>query len=236
MAAKPKPFLRSSSLGNMFKKKHAPGYQPWDEEDTLMTDEPPARPLLSPSSSSAGGVVQEESAGSVGVELSRNLRQGVTLVESFYLGAYDMQGRTIRGRGCIDAPAGELWQQTQENGTRKRHRSVPAKRDAFRPLYVKLVAGTDELEMRDVYSEQKITSFPYAQISFVGTHPKYDRLFAFIAHESGKKGPSCYAFKCEDKLSACNTAQQLDGVFHQRCRELYAQATSKSNVSTVAVQ
>ena len=236
MATKPKPFLRSSSLGNMFKKKHAPGYQPWDEEDALIVDEPPARPLLSPSSHTDGGVVQKENAGSAGEDLSRNLRQGVILVESFYLGAYDMQGRVIRGRGCIDAPAGELWQQTQEDANRKRRRSVPPKRDAFRPRYVKLVAGTDELEMRDVYSEEKITSFPYAQISFVGTHPKYDRLFAFIAHESGKKGPFCYAFKCEDKLSACNTAQQLDGVFHQRCRELYAQATAKSTVSTVAVQ
>ena len=238
MASKPKPFLRSSSLGIMFKKKHSSGYQTWEEDDDgLITKDPPS-PRPSSASPSDGGHETESGLGP-----SMKLRQGVGLAECFYLGAYDMQGREIRGRGCIDGPAGKLWQQTQENGSRRRRRTVSDQQDMFRPRFVKLVAGTDQLEMRDVYSDQKIVAFPYARISFVGTHPKYHKLFAFIAHEAGKKTPSCFAFKCEDKRSACTTAQQLDGVFHQRCRELYAQATSRlsnasnnSSSNVVAVQ
>ena len=228
---------RTSSLGNMFKKKHALSYQTWvDEEGVLLEEEhTPARPLLSPDSA-----LEEGSRGDVGVDVAMNLREGVSLVECFYLGAHEMEGRSIRGRGCIDTPAGELWEQTQEDsGKRRRRRTVAAKgeTEGFRPRYVKLVAVKDELEMRDVYSNEKITSFRYCQISFVGTHPKYNRLFAFVAHEKGRKIPSCYAFKCEDKLTACTTAQQLDGVFHQRCRELQTgQNTPSPTSSIVAVQ
>ena len=227
MASKPNPF-RSSSLGNMFKKKHSSGYQTWaEEDDRLITNVSPSPGPSRPSPSDGG---QETESG---VGPTTKLPQGVALAECFYLGAYDMQGREIRGRGCIDGPAGKLWQQTQDDGSRRRRRTVSDDRDTFRPRFVKLVAGTDQLEMRDVYSDQKIVAFPYARISFVGTHPKYRKLFAFIAHETGKKTPSCFAFKCEDKHSACTTAQQLDGVFHQRCRELYAQATSRlSNASS----
>ena len=242
MTTKQKPFLRSGSLGNMFKKKHAPGgYQTWvEEEDVLLEEEPPARPLLSPDLSSAQ---EEGSRADVGVDhAARDLQQGVSLGECFYLGAHDMEGRSVRGRGCIDTPAGELWQQTQEDSSRRRRRRTSAGKGAsgegFRPRYVTLLAVKDELEMRDVYSNEKITSFSYSQISFVGTHPKYNRLFAFIAHEKGKKVPCCYAFKCEDKLSACTTAHQLDGVFHQRCHELQTLATpaAQLNSSPVAVQ
>lgn len=238
MSARPKPFLRSSSLGSMFKKKQAPSYQTCVDEDALLEEEhTPARPLLSPDLQSS---LEEEESADIGVDVTWDLRQGFTLVECFYLGAHDMAGRSIRGRGCIDTPAGELWLQTQEeSGKKRRRRTLPPTRgdgDGFRPRYVKLVVVQDELEMRDAYSNEKITSFLYCQISFVGTHPKYSRLFAFVAHEKGNKIPSCYAFKCEDKVSASTTAVQLDGVFHQRCCEQKSQNQSSPTSSIVAVQ
>ena len=222
--------LRSGSL---FKKRQtrAGGYQGWADEEEgdgpFLGDEPtPARPLRSPDSA-----LEEGGRGDVGVEGSAaNLSEGLSLVECFYLGCYEMDG-PIRGRGCIDTPAGELWERTQEDGGRKRRRSLrgstkvrggtaAAEDSAVRPRYVKLVAVKDELEMRDVGSGEKMASFSYSSIPFVGTHPKYNRLFAFVAHAKGCRVPSCYAFKCEDKTSACSTAEQLDGVFHQRCAEL----------------
>lgn len=239
MSARPKPFIRSSSLGNMFKKKQAPSYQTWaDEDDALLEEElATGQPLLSPDLYSS---LEEGERVDTSDDVTLDLQQGVTLVECFYLGAHDMSGRSIRGRGCIDTPAGELWLQTQEDSSKKRRRRTlpPTKGDSdgFRPRYVKLVAVQDELEMRDAYSNDKITSFRYCQISFVGTHPKYNRLFAFVAHEKGNKIPSCYAFKCEDKLSACTTAVQLDGVFHQRCCELKSQNQTSPTGSIVAVQ
>lgn len=238
MSARPKPFLRSSSLGSMFKKKQAPGYQTWVDEDALLEEEhTPAQPLLSPDLYST---LEEGNHADTGEDVTWDLRQGFTLVECFYLGAHDMAGRSIRGRGCIDTPAGELWLQTQEeSGKKRRRRTLPPFKgdsDGFRPRYVKLVAVQDELEMRDAYSNEKITSFLYSQISFVGTHPKFNRLFAFVAHEKGSKVPSCYGFKCEDELSACTTAVQLDGVFHQRCCELKSENQSSPTSSIVAVQ
>ena len=238
--------LRSGSL---FKKKQArgAGYQSWaaEEGDGLLEDEPtPARPLRSPDSAlEDGGSID------VGVEAT-DLGEGLSLVECFYLGAHEMEGRSIRGRGCIDSPAGELWERTQEDaGFLRRRRSLRGStkvrggstscEETARPRFVKLVAVRDELEMRDAGSGEKMASFRYCQISFVGTHPKYSRLFAFVAHESGEKVPSCYAFKCEDKLSACATAEQLDEVFHQRCAELTQankNSPSPSSGSLVAVQ
>jgi hypothetical protein len=222
--------LRSGSLFKKRQTTRAGGYQSWEYEEEgdgpLLGDEPtPARPLRSPDSAlEEGGQVD------IGVEASADLSEGLPLVECFYLGCHEMEG-PIRGRGCIDLPAGELWERTQEDAGGKRRRSLrgsakgrggAASDDtaATRPRYVKLVAVKDELEMRDVGSGEKMASFSYRQISFVGTHPKYIRLFAFVAHARGCKVPSCYAFKCEDKLSACSTAEQLDGVFHQRCAEL----------------
>ena len=223
--------LRSNSLGGMFKKKHAASYQTWvddEDEDGLLEEEPASERRLGRSLSSSQG---EE-----GNNTPVDLQNGVCLVECFYLGAYEMEGRSIRGRGCIDTPAGELWEKTQEEAGKKRRGS--SRNVEARPRYVKLVAVKDELEMREVYSDEKLTSFRYCQISFVGTHPKYNRLFAFVAHEKERKIPSCYAFKCEDKLSACTTAQQLDGVFHQRCSELQtaSHSTPSPTGSVVAVQ
>lgn len=224
MTTKPKlSYSRSSSLGNMFKKRQPLGYQPWDENssaDILLADENPAEDV-----DAADSNIMYPSR-------SVDLQQGVSLVECFYLGSHDMEGREVRGRGCIDTVAGELWQQTQEDPSRKRRRSLHGRREAFTPRYVKLVAGKDHLQMRDEYSSQVIAAFPYCLISFVGTHPKYERLFAFIAHEKGKSTPFCYAFKCEDRQSACTTAQQLDGVFHQRCRELQILARPSESVVT----
>ena len=242
--------LRSGSL---FRKKAArPIYQSWvDEEeevDGLLQEEPkPARPLRSPDSA-----LEEGGRVDIGVEAA-DLSEGLTLVECFFLGSHEMEGRLIRGRGCIDLPAGELWERTQEDGGGKRRRrsvrgagkaaavAAGGAEEAARPRYVKLVAVRDELEMRDVGTNEKMATFLYCQISFVGTHPKYSRLFAFVAHEKGKKTPSCFAFKCEDKLSACATAEQLDGVFHRRCTELLkstlrSPSPSSSSNSLVTVQ
>lgn len=229
--------LRTNSLGNMFKKKHAASYHTWVEEDDvdglLHEERRSQRPV-------SATLSEEEER----VETAMDLQSGISLVECFYLGSHEMEGRSIRGRGCIDTPAGELWEKTQEEAGKKRRRSArhagsrEASGEGIRPRYVKLVAVQDELEMRDVYSNEKIASFRYCQISFVGTHPKYNRLFAFVAHERGKKIPSCYAFKCEDKLSACTTARQLDGVFHQRCSELQSvgHPTPSPTGSIVTVQ
>lgn len=232
--------------GNLFKKKQtgAGGYQSWADEEgdgPLLGDEPtPARPLRSPDSA-----LEESGRMDLGVEAAA-LSEGLPLVECFFLGSHEMEG-PIRGRGCIDSPAGELWERTQERKRRRSFRGstkvrgeAASEETATRPRYVKLVAVKDELEMRDVGSGEKMTSFLYCQISFVGTHPKYGRLFAFVAHEKGCKVPSCYAFKCEDKLSACSTAEQLDGVFHQKCAELLrahrSSPSPSSSSSLIAVQ
>lgn len=37
------------------------------------------------------------------------------LVECFYLGSTDMTGLEIKGRGCIDYPAGLIWEQSQQD-------------------------------------------------------------------------------------------------------------------------
>ena len=232
--------------GSFFRKKAGgAGYQSWvDEEevDGLLQDEPgPARPLRSPDSA-----LEEGGRVDIGVEAASH-GEGLTLVECFFLGSREMEGGSIRGRGCIDRPAGQLWETTQEDaGGKRRRRSLrgAAKTrttaadgagETARPRYVKLVAVRGLLEVRDVASDDKLASFRYCEISFVGTHPKYSRLFAFVAHERGRKTPSCYAFKCEDKLSACATAQQLDGVFHKRCAEL-RRSNSAPGSSLVAVQ
>ena len=222
MTTKPKPFSRSSSLGSMFKKRQPLGYQSWnDSADNLLDGD------------NFSEDVEVDVDANAHLSRSVDLQQGVSLAECFFLGAHDMEGRAIQGRGCIDTAAGALWRQTQEDPSRKRRRSLHGnEREPCTPRYVKLVAGKDHLEMVDVYSSQRVTAFPYCHISFVGTHPKHERLLAFIAYEKGSRTPFCYAFKCEDRQSACTTAQQLDGVFHQRCRELQLSPTAADSVVT----
>ena len=157
------------------------------------------------------------------------------LGDSFYLGSYDMTGRVVKGQGCIDEPAGHIWQQTQNSYgytdttssskiklTRRIQRSgsLPSKLREYRPKYVRLVATSDDLQIVDNQSEETLVSFQYHCISFTGTHPKYGSLFCFVAWEKKQRTPYCHVFKCENKDAARSTAHELSKVFQRKCREL----------------
>ena len=81
-----------------------------EEVDRLLQEEPkPARPLRSPDSA-----LEEGRRVDIGVEAA-DLSEGLTLVECFFLDLHEMEGRFVTngvpyGRGCIDLPAGELWE------------------------------------------------------------------------------------------------------------------------------
>ena len=152
------------------------------------------------------------------------------LLDCFYLGSHSMVGRNITGRGCIDAPAAQIWRQTQETKSVRRKSSLPAE---YRPKYVRLVAGKEELKVVDNYSEDTLVKFSYRWISFTGTHPKYSRMFCFIAWESKNKTPYCHAFKCEDEVSAKEAALQLSKVFQRKCREIMVGTPISSNPTPV---
>lgn len=150
------------------------------------------------------------------------------LVECFYLGSSDMTGLEIRGRGCIDRPAASIWEHTQD-GKPKRKNSWPirhhydstASGSGLRPRYVKLVTGPEALQVHDNSNNQLLTQFSYRKISFVGTHPKYTRLFAFIAEASAPATrPYCHAFKCEDHVAAKQAACALSDLFNKKIQEL----------------
>ena len=157
------------------------------------------------------------------------------LLDCFYLGSYDMTGRTVKGRGCIDEPAATIWKQTQEStgdmlGTsnrrgslsrQRRKNSLPSSTLHFcRPKYVRLVAGTEDLKVVDNHTDEVLVSYSYRWISFTGTHPKYSRMFCFVAWEPKCKIPYCHAFKCEDISSARSTAIKLSSIFKQKCQEI----------------
>ena len=78
--------------------------------DRLLQEEPkPARPLRSPDSA-----LEEGRRVDIGVEAA-DLSEGLTLVECFFLDLHEMEVRFVTngvpyGRGCIDLPAGELWE------------------------------------------------------------------------------------------------------------------------------
>lgn len=157
------------------------------------------------------------------------------LLDCFYLGSYDMTGRSVKGRGCIDEPAGTIWKQTQETSTDsfgvptrrgsgsrpRRKNSLPSNTLHFcRPKYVRLVAGTEDLKVVDNHTDEVLVSYSYRWISFTGTHPKYSRMFCFVAWEPKCKTPYCHAFKCEDVTSARSTAVKLSSIFKQKCQEI----------------
>ena len=261
MASTSKPFRRMASFGEKFKVRKTKGYQQWEDEsgDPLMADEDPA----------ALGQAQvtqfrdDDTDCENSVEVSGNGGGGggetvwisEVLAESFYLGSYDMAGLSIRGRGCIDYPAGSVWQQTQQNESssgggglhkprrknswspRQKYESrAPPQRSVssgseYKPRYVRLVADRDELAIIDDHNGEKIKSFNYRKISFVGTHPKYVRLFAFVAESPGKKA-FCHAFKCESKEAADRTACGLSDVFQKKIKEI--QAAKKQTIEITA--
>ena len=136
---------------------------------------------------------------------------------------YDMTGLGIRGRGCIDFPAGHLWERTQEDWQKRRKSSLPARVEPdYKPRYVRLVAAMNELKVYDCHTSKLLLEFDYKNISFVGTHPKYTRLFAFIAVAKGMHVPFCHGFKCQDIESAENTANTLSSVFDRKSKEMSA--------------
>ncbi len=154
-----------------------------------------------------------------------------TLLECFYLGSFNMSGRVVTGRGCIDEPAAQIWRHTQEEckrGNGKRKPSLPLEFIECKPKYIRLVAGKDHLKIVDQYSEQTLFTFSHRCISFTGTHPKYTKMFCFIAWEPKNRIPYCHAFKCEDSLSAKAGALRLSDIFKKRCSEIMSQ----SNVHT----
>ena len=279
MANVKRPFIRSVSIGNVFKRRRNP-YQPWQDEDSLLDEErppnqnpavqfteenigaplgdwqstnqtdsgvttPPASTTLTELDITLTGSVTTPPASTTPTELDITLTgsvttppasttptelditltgsvngEGIQLTDCFYLGSYDMTGMTIRGRGCIDFPAGYLWENTQENTQRRRKNSLPTKFDSYRPKYVRLIAGKNDLQVFDCYSNNLTVEFGYNTIAFVGTHPKHTRLFAFIAQAKGKQTPFCHAFKCEDKESASTTANTLSNVFQKKVEEM----------------
>ncbi len=165
-------------------------------------------------------------------------RQGTVeadeLLECFYIGSYDMSGLPVRGRGCINLPASIIWQNSQDldrkpkrvgswSGRQHHSSTVKKKGDCsggIKPRYVRLATGSDKLHVLDQSSEQMLMDFSYRKIPFVGTHPKYTRLFAFIAEAPTCKTPFCHAFKCEDTASAKMAACMLSDLFQKKIQEL----------------
>lgn len=222
-----RPFQRLSSLVRRRNRHQDTPYQTW-EEDEVDADENDMKdkqqvvefPALSPEPITED---QDRILKLTCVEPQHSL------VECFYLGSTDMTGLEIRGRGCIDKPAGNIWEQTQDRKPRRkntwpvRHQHDTAASSGFKPRYVKLVTGPDALQVHDNSSNQLITQFSYRKISFVGTHPKYTRLFAFIAESTEMSvlaKPFCHAFKCEDKDCAKQAACALSDVFNKKIQEL----------------
>ena len=113
--------------------------------DRLLQEEPkPARPLRSPDSA-----LEEGRRVDIGVEAA-DLSEGLTLVECFFLGLHEMEGRFVTngvpyGRGCIDLPAGELWERTVCGAGKTAAVAAGGVEEAFHtvgPRYVKLVVRT----------------------------------------------------------------------------------------------
>ena len=246
MANVKKPFIRNVSLGNVFKRRKDISYQSWEEEDSLIDEDGPPiskpKPDVQSGDESIGSPVEDrrfsptdqpdkgittspatsplQPDATLPAVLAGSVNESLQLADCFYLGSYDMTGMTIRGRGCIDFPAGLLWENTQEYSQKGRKNSVPSKFDSYQPKYVRLVACKNELQVLDYYTNRILVEFEYNTIAFVGTHPKYHRLFAFIGQAKGKRTPFCHAFKCEDRQNACTTANTLSSIFHKKIEDM----------------
>lgn len=224
-----KPFRRITSLVKLRNRHQGTPYQAWEEDEQL--DQPDSATV----SNNNGQAVVEFPALSPTEPANEDqdkilgptcVRPEHSLVECFYLGSANMSGLEIRGRGCIDRSAANIWEQTQDRKPKRknswpmRHQYDSAASNGFKPRYVKLVTGPSALQVHDNSSNQLITQFSYRKISFVGTHPKYTRLFAFIAEASETPTPFCHAFKCEDKDSAKQAACALSDLFNKKIQEL----------------
>ena len=260
------------SFGEMFKVRKTKGYQQWeaddDSGDPLMSNSEPA--LLLGGGGDAPATQYREENNSPDYDGSFEPGSGAwiteILSECFYLGSYDMAGLSIRGRGCIDYPAGYVWQQTQQSDSSSSGGNKPRRKNSWSPRqkydsailrgftrstsgatpqaasqssseyttrYVRLVAGHEELEILDNHTGEKVNNFNYRKISFVGTHPKYTRLFAFVA-ETPEKKVYCHAFKCESKESADKTACGLSDVFQRKIKEIQAKKQQTIEITASA--
>ena len=219
----------------VFKRK-ASSYQTWQEEenegyrctDSLIEADTDA--YNTPMSS-----VNEETDGSFTTYGSVAGDERM-LLECFYLGSFNMSGRVVTGRGCIDEPAAQIWQHTQEEckakgriGRKNSSSNLPLEFIECKPKYIRLVAGKDHLKVVDQYSEQTLLTFSHRCISFTGTHPKYSKMFCFIAWEPKNKTPYCHAFKCEDGLAAKACALKLSDIFKRKSKELMTQSSIHSS-------
>ena len=242
MANVKRPFMRTGSL---FKRKRETPYQSWEDEDSLLDDGKDSSDRttelrrLEFRDESPQTEEQDCVFGSSGSNVTEAMDGELHLGDCFYLGCYDMTGLGIRGRGCIDFPAGHIWERTQEDWQKKRRSSLPSRLESsYKPRYVRLVAAMDELKVYDCHTSKLLLEFDYKNISFVGTHPKYTRLFAFIAEAKGKRVPFCHGFKCQDIESAENTANTLSSVFDRKSKELLAarlQQKIQVDISTAVV-
>lgn len=234
-----KPFRRITSLMKLKNRTETP-YQPWEEDDEVTDESACGKPILAPAVE-LDGLVSPTSSQENGV-LSRKDTDDELLVECFYLGSSNMTGLEIRGRGCINTSAAAIWEHTQqENRKPKRanswssklhHESNPTSTStaSSKLRYVRLAVGPEALVIQDNSNDQQINQFSYRKISFVGTHPKYTRLFAFIAESPDSPTPFCHAFKCEDKASASQAACKLSDVFQKKIQQLLLQ-TKKIEVT-----
>ena len=220
-----KPFRKITSLVKLRSRQETP-YQSWEDDQPDLADLPPSPPGANQpvvefpvlSASPTDPVGGDRVLGPVVVQ------QESSLIECFYLGSTDMSGLEIKGRGCINYPAGLIWEQSQQDRKPKRknswHQQARTATSCFKLRYVKLVTGPDALQVHDNTTSELITQFNFSKISFVGTHPKYPRLFAFVAESPTSATPFCHAFKCEDKECAKEAACALSEVFNKKIQEL----------------
>ena len=250
-----RPFKRISSLVRL-RSRHETPYQSWEEEQADNPEVELPAPVSAGPTTKSRVVVEFPPMSAASPEPlpldeqdripkpSCSTDAGESLVECFYIGSMDMTGLSIKGRGCIDTPAAKIWEHTQQqerkpkrknswHGSTTRHtHPTTATSSSFKPRYVKLVTGSNALKVHDNATNDLITEFPYRKISFVGTHPKHSRLFAFIAG-SDASAAYCHAFKCEDEECAKQAACNLSDLFNRKIRQLL-QTSSKIQVTAEA--
>ncbi len=203
-----------SLLRNSFKKRKTP-YQSWEDEDSVLDYD-----------------VHDQSAPALHDSLAQEARHTKGLTECFYLGSFDMSGRPVTGRGCIDIPAATIWTQSQEDSSKPRRKNSLKQAPDLRvplnslvsvckpPKFVRLVATADDLEVYDDSTDELTSQFSFSKISFVGTHPKYSKLFAFIGVPKDSHTPFCHAFKCVNKEKADYTAESLSDIFSRKIQAI----------------
>ncbi len=203
-----------SLLRNSFKKHKTP-YQSWEDEDSVLDYD-----------------IHDQPAPPVQDALAREARHAKGFTECFYLGSFDMSGRAVTGRGCIDMPAATIWTQSQEDSSKPRRKNSLKHSPDLRvplnnlvsvckpPQFVRLVATADDLEVYNDSTRELTSQFSFSKISFVGTHPKYSKLFVFIGVPKDSQTPFCHVFKCVNKEKADYTAESLSDIFSRKIQAI----------------